>query len=688
MLLDTATETGGRMVISAIGGSGGIGKTWLALHWAHQNADRFPDGQLYVDLRGFDPTGALMHPAVAVRGFLDALGVQPNVIPVEMDAQAALYRSLVAGRRMLIVLDNARDSAQVAPLLPGSSTCMVLVTSRRRLPGLVTAHGALPLDLDVLPEAEARELLGRRIGHSRIAAEPAAVGEILALCAGLPLAISIVAACATNHPDFPLAVLAGELRDASARLDALDAGELTADLRAVFSWSFHALGAETAVMFGLLGLMPGPDIGGSAAACLTALPITRARALLKELEHAHLLRQHAPGRYRMHDLIRLYAAEHAGRDHSAGTRTVALRRLVDFYLHTANTGHWLLDPHRQPIKLDHPPVSGCLPQPLQDEAAALTWFDTEYPCLLAIHQLAIERGWHLLVWQLAWELDGFHRRRGHVHANLATWRAGLAAADRLGDPAIQARAHLRLGNACNRIGRHTEGLNHLRQALTLSEQSGSVAVQGHIHHCLAWAWELQGDDQQALTHATRALRLSKTLDNPVWEARALNAVGRYQARLGQHQQAYAYCEQALSLFREYHDRDGEADTLNSLGYIAHRSGQHDLALGYYHRALTLFRALGGTYDEANTLDRLGRSTPPWSSTPRPATPCGRPRSSTRSNFAPPMLNASINISMPSTATRIRYRGRKSPRAADNTHARFQTRNNPARAGILCLRLRR
>jgi tetratricopeptide (TPR) repeat protein len=601
LALNNAAAQSVTMVISAIGGAGGIGKTWLALHWAHQHADRFPDGQLFVNLRGFDPTGEPMPPAAAVRGFLDALGVDPAAIPVDLEAQAGLYRSLVAGKRMLIVLDNARDAAHAAPLLPGGPTCTVLVTSRHQLGGLVTGHGALLLDLDMLPESEARELVVRHLGPARLAAEPDAVVELLAFCGGLPLALGILAARATTHPTFPLAVLAEELREASVRLDALNAGDSNANLRTVLSWSYHALNAEAAAVFGLLGLAPGPDIGLPAAACLTALPIARARVILRELENAHLVQQYVPGRYRMHDLIHLYAAEQADRDLPTGSRTAALQRLVDFYLHTAHIGERLLNPNRPPIQIGRP-ATGCVPQPLTDVAVALGWFDTEHPCLLANQQAAVGQGWHTAVWQLAWTLDTFHFRQGHLHNEVACWRAGLTAAERLGDPVVQPLAYRLLGHAYLRAGRHTEALDHLEQAVILAEHS-----QARAHYNLASAWAQQGDDQQALTHATHALHLYQTLDNPVWEAEALNAVAWYHARLDHHDEARTLCEQALTLHRLHRHHDAEADTLDSLGYIAHHTGHHIQALDYYHQALTLFRDLGNAYQVASTLEDLGKA---------------------------------------------------------------------------------
>jgi DNA-binding SARP family transcriptional activator/tetratricopeptide (TPR) repeat protein len=604
--LDAGSESGATVVISAIGGVGGIGKTWLALHWAHRHLDRFPDGQLYVNLHGFDPTGQPMPPAAAVRGFLDALGVDPGVIPADLDAQTALYRSLVADKRMLILLDNAADATQVTPLLPGSPSCTVVVTSRDRLAGLVTAHGAHPVALDVLDEPAARDLLAHRLGADRLAAEPDAATELLAFCAGLPLALSIVAGRAQAHPDFPLAALAAELRDATARLHVLDEDTPDASLPGVLSWSYHALTAEQARVFGLLGIASGPDISVPAAASLTALPTGQAMALLRALERVSLIQQQVPGRYRMHDLVRLYAADQACGDHPEADREAALRRLVDFYLHTAHAGDRLLDPHRPLVEIG-PPMPGCHQHSLPVQTAALAWFDSEHPCLLAAQQLAAKWGWQHSVWQLAWVLDVFHQRRGRFQDALAAWRAGLVAADNQGDPATQHLVRRRLAYYCAREGRHDEALEQLQHALTLAEQSGNRLGQAHTHHNLGWAWGQRGDDQRALEHTTRAVHMFHALGSPVWEARALNSVGWYAARLGRHAQACTACEAALGLFRRHSDREGEANTLDSLGFIAHDTAQHTQALGYYHQALTLYHDLGDTYEEAETLDRLGQT---------------------------------------------------------------------------------
>jgi hypothetical protein len=307
LLAGAQAQASTAVVISAVPGMAGVGKTALAVHWAHRVADLFPDGQLYVNLRGFDPGGRVLEPAVAVRGFLDALGVLPERIPPELHAQTALYRSLLARRRVLVVLDNARDADHARPLLPGAPPAFAVVTSRNQLTGLV-ADGAHPLALDLLTHAEAHDLLEQRLGTVRVAAEPEAVEQIINACAALPLALSIAGALATRS-DFALAELAGELADAAGRLEALDAGDRLTQVRAVFSWSYTTLGADAARLFRLLGLHPGPNVTVAAAASLAGRDRAQARRLLSELTRASLLTEHLPGRYALHDLLAAYAAD-------------------------------------------------------------------------------------------------------------------------------------------------------------------------------------------------------------------------------------------------------------------------------------------------------------------------------------------------------------------------------------------
>ncbi|HEX7309101.1 AfsR/SARP family transcriptional regulator [Lentzea sp.] len=585
------------MVISAIGGAGGIGKTWLAVHWAHQRLGRFPDGQLFVDLHGFSPADAPMSPAVAVRGFLDALGAEPGRIPLDPHAQAALFRSLVARRRMLVVLDNAATAEQVLPLLPGGSSCTVLVTSRTTLTGVVTRHSAHHLALGTMDDDQARALLVRRLGPDRVAAEPDAVTELIGFCGGLPLALGIIAARAHTHPGVPLAEFAADLRELG--MAALE--DPATGLPTVLSWSYRALTTEQRAVFGLLGIAPGLDIGPPAVAALTGLPPARAGRVLRDLRDASLLDRAANGRYSMHDLIRRYATDVAG-ELTEDERETALLRVVGFYLHTAHAADLLLDSQREPLDLD-PLAAGCVPQPPPDFAAAMTWFDTEHHNLLAAQQAAVARDWHRPVWQLAWTLGIYQLRSGHRRDRLAVWLAGLAAAEQLGDPGTVVLAHRQLGNAYTELGMHDEAVGHLNRALALVERLDDPAAQAHTHRMLAWAWGLRDDDERALEHSNRALELYRVVGNPTWEAHMLNSASWYIARLGDHDQARDHCHTALKLYRLHHDPDGEAATWDTLAHIDHHSGLHAEAVGHYRRSLALLRDLGAVFQVAGTLER-------------------------------------------------------------------------------------
>jgi DNA-binding SARP family transcriptional activator/tetratricopeptide (TPR) repeat protein len=598
-----AASAGPAVVISAISGAGGIGKTWLALHWAHRDAHRFPDGQLFVDLHGFSPDSDPLDPLTAVDGFLVALGVPPESIPADLDARTALYRSMTAGKRMLIVLDNAASTDQVEPLLPGTATCVTLVTSRRKLAALTTRYGAHHLQLDSLTHQEAHALLVRRLGRTRIAAERDAADELTHLCGNHPLALAIIATRARTRPQIPLTELADELRDLG--VDALDRDtDPAASLPAVLSWSLHGLTTEQRTVFALLGVAPGPDIGLPAAASLVGLPTRRTSKILHTLEEASLLAQQPGGRYVMHDLIRDYAAATAHHHVTAPAKEQALRRVLDFYTHTAFAAQGLLDRHRQLVHLN-PPAAGTHLQPPLDAPAAVAWFDRENGTLLAAQHTAATHSWHHTVWQLACVLNTFHYRRGHLHARLVMWRAALDAATHLSDHAAQIRAHRLLGRACADLGRHDEAVEHLHHALALTEHHRSPTEKAHTHRTLAWAWGQRGDHDRALAQATHALALFRTIDQPVWRAHALNTVGWHAAWLGDLNTARTHCQTALALHQRHHHLPGEADTLDSLGYIAHRTGKHHSAIRYYRQALTVYRGLTNAYQVADTLDRLG-----------------------------------------------------------------------------------
>jgi len=603
-LLPRRAEIGGTVVISAIGGTAGVGKTALAVYWAHRVADRFPDGQLYVNLRGFGPSGQAVAPAEAVRRFLDALDVAPERIPVDLDAQAALYRSLLAGRRMLVVLDNARDSAQVRPLLPGAPTCLVVVTSRNQLSGLVAADGAHPIDLDLLTVAEARELLARRLGIQRVTAEPGVVEEIITRCARLPLALALVAARAAARPRMPLRLLAGELADAGPRWQMLTGDDPHTDVPAVFSWSYQALTPPAARLFRLLGLHPGPDISAPAAASLAGLAPNAVQPVLAKLTRASLLTEPTAGRYTFHDLLRDYATQLVDTIDTDEQRHAAIGRILDHYLHTAHLAARLLYPTRDPVPLA-PPQAGVTPEQVSDHAQALGWFDEQRPVLLAAVAHAAATRFDTHAWQLAWTLVTFLNRRGHWHDWMAVGQAAVASAQRGADPAAQTRAHRFLAGAYTRLGRFDDAHTQLRHALDLATRTGDQNGQAQSHHHLGHLWERRGQPAQALHHARQALHLFQATGHQAGQAGALNMVGRCHALLGEHQQALTCCQQALTMHQQLGDREGQADTWHSLGYTLHHLGQHTQAVTCYHHALTLFRDLGARYHEATILTHIG-----------------------------------------------------------------------------------
>jgi DNA-binding SARP family transcriptional activator len=600
-----AAEVGSAVVITAIDGTAGIGKTALAVRWAHRHAASFPDGQLYVNLRGFDPTGTPVEAEAAIRGFLDALAVPPERIPADPEARIGLYRSLLADRRMLVVLDNACGPAQVRPLLPGSAGCLVLVTSRNQLTGLVAVDGVRSLTLDLLTPREARELLIRRLGAGRAAAEPDAVEELIGLCARLPLALNITAARAAARPAFPLAVFAAQLRQARDRLAALDTGDVTASVRAVFSWSYRALTPATARTFRLLGIHPGPDITGPAAASLAAASREQASAALNELASACLLTEHSPGRYTFHDLLRAYAAEQA-RTHDTGEEQhQALHRVLDHYLHTAYTADRLLRPLRVETIILAPPQPGAVPEEMTGDQQAWQWLEAEHPVLLAAITQAAAHGFDIHACQLPWTLATFLYRRGNCNDNLAAQTVSLAAAQRLGNLAEQARSHRALGIACTRLGAYPDAYTHQHRALELYRQLGDRVGQAATHNDLARTFELQDRNREGLHHAEQALELYRAAGHQAGQAHSLNSVGWFCTLLGDHQQALARCQQALALLRDLGDQAGEAATLDSLGRAHHHLGHHWQAIECYRHALDLLSKTRNRYGEANTLIRLG-----------------------------------------------------------------------------------
>ncbi len=626
--------------MALITGTAGVGKTTLAIRFARQAAARFPDGQLYVNLRGFDPASASVPPATALQGFFDALDVPPRHVPASLDAQTALLRTLLDGKRMLLLLDNAHDADQVRPLLPGSAGCLVLVTSRSQLTGLVVADGARPLPLGVLDDVEAAELLARRLGSERVNAEPEAMAALVERTAGLPLALSVTCARAASRPGAALADVAAELSDARGRLDALGTGEAATDLRAVFSWSVAKLSEPAARAFRLLSLHPGPDISAAATASLIAVSPPQARAALAELVRASLLTEDAAGRFGCHDLLRAYAGELSARADSEAERDAARRRIADHYLRTAHAAASRVFPARGQVPL--PPVQPGVtvegfgaaggtadapgepgppgppgpPDPpgpagaASDSSdasyeAALGWFWAERRVLRGVLELAAAHGLDQHCWMLAWFWSPKLKRRGQVHEVLTVQQLALAAADRLGDTDALAHVHYDLGHVSARLRDYQAADPHLRRSLALFIELGDRAGVGQAHHGLALLLSQQDRNAEALEHALEALRLRRAFADSAAVAYSENSVGWIRAHLGGYEEALVHCRRALELHRESGSRSGVADTLDSIGYIYGRLADYPRAIDHYEQALAMYRHIGDLEGEANSLLGLG-----------------------------------------------------------------------------------
>jgi tetratricopeptide (TPR) repeat protein len=590
--------------IIVISGTAGVGKTALAVRFGRQVAKRFPDGQLHVNLRGMDPATAPMQPGEALRFFLDSFGVPPHRIAVGPEAQAALYRSLLDGKRMLIVLDNASNASQVRPLLPGSPGCLVVVTSRNQMAGLVAAEGAVPLTLDVLSEEEAHEMLARRLGHDRVSAEPEAADEITEECARLPLALSIAVGRAAGRPRRSLAELAAELRDARGRLDALAADEAATDVRAVLSWSYDQLSVLAAGMFRLLGLHPGPDISLSAAASLAGVPRAGAGTALRELTRTHMVAEYTPARFAFHDLLRAYAADQSERHDTEEERQAAARRVLDHYLHTAMAATMRFSPHRSPLRLPEP-LPGVLPADFSAKEQAAAWFDAEAPVLIALVDYADANGFEAYAWQIPWTLGPFFSRRGRWQEYAAIQQTALGAARRLGQPLGLAHAHHLLGHAQAHLADYDAAEANMRRALDIFHDLADRGNEAVVMNGLGLMYERQGRYEEALAVTLDALRMLKAVGHWWTQATLENSSGWLYAHLGQYDEALSHCMRALSLHRESGHRGGAGDTLDSLGYIYRQIGDYASSRDYYQQAIALYHEIGDSFSEGQSLTGLG-----------------------------------------------------------------------------------
>ncbi|WBB80254.1 BTAD domain-containing putative transcriptional regulator [Micromonospora sp. WMMD882] len=600
-LLADAAE---RPVTLLVSGPAGVGKTCFALRLAHSVVAAFPDGQLHIDLRGFGPDAVAVEPGEAVRGFLDALGVPSARIPATLEAQTARYRSLLAGRRILVVLDNIADVDQVRPLLPGTPGCAVVAVSRNRLAGLVVADGAEQIRLDLLDAADARLLLARRLGADRLVGQSRAVDDIVASCARLPLALAVVAARASTHPDAPLRVFAEELRIGRDRpdLDAFDGGDPGTDVRAVLSWSRRRLSGPAGRLFPLLGLPAEAEISVAAAASLAGQPVLRVRPALRELVSAHLVTEPRPGRHGCHDLLRAYAGE-LGPARGTAERRAALRRLLDHHLHTALAADRTLWPTRDPLSLPAP-AQGATVLGFTDRQAALRWWQEEHAGLRSRLEQAVQEGFDDQAWALSWAAMNFLTRQGHWHDLLHVGRIGAQAATRTGDPVAMAKTCRELGGAYVRLRRFDEARAEYVRTLALCRDLGDLVGEGFTWRCLGWLAEEQGELAEALRHDQRALALLRRAGHERGVSYALNSVGWCHAQLGAYEEAVRHCREALERLQRAGDRIGEASVWDSLG-SAYQHIDPRRAVDCHQQALALFVALGDRIQEAYSLRRLG-----------------------------------------------------------------------------------
>lgn len=600
-------DPGGGSAVALITGPPGVGKTSLAVHFAHSVTSQYPDGQLYADLRGFAPAAAPATPGEVIRGLLEALGVPPARMPGSQAALVSLYRTLLNGRRVLLVLDNARDAGQVTPLMPGSPGCLVLVTSRDQLSPLV-AGGARLIALDMMTSAEARSLLEERVGRSRAGAEPAAVDRIVARCAGLPLALAVVAARAVTRPAFPLAVLADELDEGLP-------GPLAAhqELRAVFSWSLSVLSPAAVRLFRLTGLLPTAEVSVTAAASLAGIPPGEARWLLAELASAHLLTELKPGRFGCHDLLRAYARSQAEEHHAASTRAEAAMRLLDHYLHTAFTAMGVINPHRlaalspaaRQVIDPGTPAPGTTIEAIGSPEQAIAWFGTEREALKTLARYAADAALHRHAWQLAWTMWTYLHRQALWHDQAEVHRAGLAAARRLGDPAALGRMCYGLATAHASLGRYRSATRSFEQAARHYRRAGDLIGAARSHAGLALACVDQGNPAEGVHGAIAALAEFESVGHEHGQAEALNLAGWACTRLGRPGEALEYCQRALTIYQRLGDPQGEAHTWDSIGYARHQLGEYGTAISCFERAIGLHQKISKRYREAESLAHLG-----------------------------------------------------------------------------------
>jgi DNA-binding SARP family transcriptional activator len=595
----------GAVVVSAVAGMGGIGKTALAVHTAHRLRSRFPDGHLFVSLQG---ASSPLRPAEVLARILRDLGTPDAAIPASEEERAARYRTLLAARSMLIVLDDARDAAQVRPLLPGTARCAVIVTSRTTLFGLT---GAKFLELDALDSHEARALFSAIAGQARTAAEPDATVRVLGSCAGLPLAIRIAAARLASRPNWSIAHLSGILADERARLTELTAGDLA--VRASFAVSYDALppgGRGPARVFRLLGLPRLAELSLPAIAALAGQPASDVAVALEALTDAHLLQSPAADRFGLHDLLRSYAAELAERTDSPDERQAATRRMLRWYGETAITAAQVLEPsYRLPAIVltratDPAPADPALASPRQ----ALGWFEAERAGLVAAAGHAAELGLHLFAVQIAVAMWSFFQRTPYAEDSLATSEIGVSSARHLGDDAVLSWALNSLGQAHGVLGHFPDSSRCFTEALHIRQRAGDRTGEAAVLNSLAIGLWRQQRFEEALDHLRAALAIYTALGQRLYAAMVMNNIGENLMHLKRYDEALVNLRRALAIRHETGDRYGEAITEAALGDTCLDLSQFEDAVGHYQRARAAYESTAPEHaDHASVLRNLGHA---------------------------------------------------------------------------------
>jgi DNA-binding SARP family transcriptional activator len=596
-------EAEGAAGLAAVTGMGGVGKTALAVSWAHRVAHRFPDGQLYFNLRGFDPLAPGTEPNAILGEALVALGVEAHHLPAGLDERIGLYRTILAGRSVLVVLDNARDAAQVRPLLPVAPGSFTLVTSRDRLAGLDATEGADAVPLGLLSDADAWALLVRRIGMDRAMDEEQAVQRIVASCGRLPLALTLIGAWAAAHPSFSLAALADRLDTTTNVFKVLASSDLASDPRSVFACSYQALGARAAQAFRLFGLHPGPDLTVAAMASLMGAPAADAEAALSELADVHLVDQHQEGRYTLHDLLRAYAKERYVEEVDEDRRAEATRRMIEHYLFTASAVEAFLAPRNDHLDLGES-APGVLLEPIGDEVAAGSWIDAEDQVLRGLVRLEpLRPEMEVRIWQLGWCMMGFlllERFRSEDRPEVGP--TALAAADGvLGR--ITARGHL--SGPLLLVSTEASLPEELAKAMESAAQDRDPGARAIVSYALTAGSGAEGRDAEALGYARQGLEYFREHGNRYWANRMLYGVGWHTARLGNLEEARACFAQVRADAPPEGRPLAKANTDIGFGYIAHVEGRFDAAIGHFTEAIAWLEEHGLMASAASAREHLG-----------------------------------------------------------------------------------